>query len=206
MIALVLTSGPTVAVGALTLVGTVYVTVLTAELVGDKMVLTAAALTARAGPFPVLAGLIPAQLGKMTAAVLAGGFLSRLPAAAIALLSAVTFIATAIALWRSDNEGRISPVIATRQSSSVRTALVAFSSVFFSEWGDAGQIVVAALVARYGMPLLVCGAATAALASKGVLAVTLGATLRQQLPRRTVRVGAAAMCAVLAVVSAIGVR
>jgi putative Ca2+/H+ antiporter (TMEM165/GDT1 family) len=194
------------AVGALTLISTVYVTVLTAELVGDKMVFTAAALTARAGPFPVLAGLVPAQLGKMIAAVLAGGFLSRLPVPVIAILSAATFIGTAIALWRSEDEGRVSPVVAKYQASGVRTALVAFSSVFFSEWGDAGQVVAAALVARYGMPLLVCGAATAALASKGVLAVTLGATLRRQLPRRTVRVGAAAMCAALAVVSAIGIR
>jgi putative Ca2+/H+ antiporter (TMEM165/GDT1 family) len=193
-------------VGALTLIVTVYVAVLTAELVGDKMVFTAAALTARAGPIPVLAGLIPAQLGKMIAAVLAGGFLSRLPVAAVALLSAATFIGTAIALWRSEDEGRVPQVATKYPASSVRTALVAFSSVFFSEWGDAGQIVVAALVARYGMPLLVCGAATAALASKGILAVSLGVTLRQRLPRRTVRVGAAAMCAALAVISAIGIR
>lgn len=199
-------SGPVMAIGAITLIGTVYVTVLTAELVGDKMVFTAAALTARAGPLPVLAGLVPAQLGKMIAAVLAGGSLSRLPVAAIAILSAATFIGTAIALWGSDEGTLASPVVTTLPASSVRTALVAFSAVFFSEWGDVGQIVVAALVARYGMPWLVCGAATAALASKGVLAVTLGATLRQHLPRRTVRLGAAAMCTALAVISAIGIR
>lgn len=194
------------AISPIALVGTVYVTVLTAELIGDKMVFTAAALTARAGPVPVLAGLIPAQFGKMAAAVLAGGFLARLPVTAITILSALTFIGTAIALWSGGDGASASPVATSSPTSSVRTAIVAFSAIFFSEWGDVGQLVVVALVSRYGMPWLVCCAATAALATKGLLAVTLGATLREHLPRRTMRLGAAAMCAVLAVVSAIGFR
>jgi putative Ca2+/H+ antiporter (TMEM165/GDT1 family) len=194
------------AISPIALMSTVYVTVLTAELIGDKMVFTAAALTARAGPLPVLAGLIPAQFGKMLAAVLAGGFLARLPITAITMLSAATFIVTAIALWRGGDSSSASSAAVPAPTSSARTALVAFSAVFFSEWGDVGQLVVVALVTRYGMPWLVCVAATAALATKGLLAVTLGATLRQHLPRRTMRLGAAAMCAVLAVVSAIGFR
>jgi len=124
----------------------------------------------------------------------------------ITILSASTFIGTAIALWSGGDGASASPVAASSPTSSVRTAIVAFSAIFFSEWGDVGQLVVVALVSRYGMPWLVCCAATAALATKGLLAVTLGATLREHLPRRTMRLGAAAMCAVLAVVSAIGLR
>jgi putative Ca2+/H+ antiporter (TMEM165/GDT1 family) len=41
--------------------------------------------------------------------------------------------------------------------------MLAFSSVFFSEWADGGQLTAAALSARYQVPFLIWGAGTLAI-------------------------------------------
>ncbi|MGC2658519.1 MAG: TMEM165/GDT1 family protein, partial [Bryobacteraceae bacterium] len=58
-------------------------------------------------------------------------------------------------------------------------ALVAFAAIFFSEWGDVGQITAATMAARFGAPLLVWAGAVAAMATKGALAASIGASVRQ---------------------------
>jgi putative Ca2+/H+ antiporter (TMEM165/GDT1 family) len=79
----------------------------------------------------------------------------------------------------------------------------AFGAVFFTEWGDPGQIAAASLAARYQDTWLVWSAATLAMLTKGLLAVTLGVGLRRFLPRHVLRVGAASLCVVLSLIAAI---
>lgn len=182
-----------------------YVAVLTAELIGDKMVFTAASLSARYRPSLVLAGLVPAQMLKMGAAVLAGDVIRHLPPLAVAVVSVCTFAATAAYLWPKADAAPPAAAAPPR-SDGRRGVMLAFSAVFLAEWGDVGQLTAAALTARFHQPLVVWGAATAALVTKSVLAVSLGIGLRRYVPRRAARVAAAVVCVAMALLSAMNVR
>src|SRR4051812_48620951 len=83
--------------GALLL--TAYVTVLIAELIGDKLFYTLGALATRFRPAPVMAGAAAAFGVKMLIAVLFGRLIGALPPAVVTAISAVTFFATGIGLW-----------------------------------------------------------------------------------------------------------
>jgi putative Ca2+/H+ antiporter (TMEM165/GDT1 family) len=65
-----------------------------------------------------------------------------------------------------------------------RAAMVSFATIFLSEWGDVGQITAATMAARFGAPLLVWGGAVAAMATKGALAASIGAGVRQWIAER----------------------
>jgi putative Ca2+/H+ antiporter (TMEM165/GDT1 family) len=176
-----------------------YTTVLTAELLGDKMIFGVASLIARYPTRAVFAGLVPAQMLKMAAAVLFGAWLMSLPRSIVIALSAITFAAAALALWRRDGHESATETAEHSPRSMWHGALLGFSTVFFTEWGDVGQIATAALVTRYGSPWIVWSAATAALVTKGALAATLGRGLTRYVPTKSLRVGATALCVVLAI-------
>jgi putative Ca2+/H+ antiporter (TMEM165/GDT1 family) len=194
-------------VSIMAVVATTFIAVLTAELVGDKMVFTIASLTSRYRPLVVLAGLMPAQMMKMGVAVLAGGFIGRLPATVVAVASALTFGLTAVVLFRTRAPNEIDdPRTQAGNAGGARGVALAFSAVFFTEWGDPGQLAAAALAAHYGTRWIVWCAATAALFTKGLLAVTLGRGLRRHFPQAAMRLSAAAVCALMAVLSAFAIR
>jgi putative Ca2+/H+ antiporter (TMEM165/GDT1 family) len=194
-------------VSIMAVVAATFIAVLTAELVGDKMVFTIASLASRYRPLVVLAGLMPAQMMKMGAAVLAGGFIARLPPTMVAVISALTFGLTAVVLYRRRApDETLDPGATAGNASGARGMALAFSAVFFTEWGDPGQLAAAALAAHYGTRWIVWCAATAALFTKGLLAVTLGRGLRRHFPQATMRLTAAAICALMAVLSALNIR
>lgn len=179
----------------------VYGAVLTAELVGDKLLYTIAALAGRYSLSRVSAGLALACAGKMLAAVALGGVISALPARIVSGVTAATFVATAVVLWRR-RPGPAAADEADRQPPRGQSGLwVAFASVFFTEWGDLGQITAASMAARSGAPAVVWAAGTAALLTKGALAVTIGLQLRRFLPGRVMRYAAVAMCLAMAVIA-----
>jgi putative Ca2+/H+ antiporter (TMEM165/GDT1 family) len=76
---------------------------------------------------------------------------------------------------------------------------------FFSEWGDVGQITAATMAARFGAPLLVWIGAVAAMATKGALAASVGAGVRQWIATRispkTVRYAGVSALVVLGILS-----
>jgi putative Ca2+/H+ antiporter (TMEM165/GDT1 family) len=82
---------------------------------------------------------------------------------------------------------------------------VSFSAIFLSEWGDVGQITAATMAARFGAPLLVWIGAVAAMATKGALAASIGAGVRQwlftRIPPRVVRYAGAAALLILGLLS-----
>jgi putative Ca2+/H+ antiporter (TMEM165/GDT1 family) len=59
-----------------------------------------------------------------------------------------------------------------------------FATIFFSESGDIGQISAATLAARYVMPLVVWCGAVSAMITKGVLAASLGTSVRRWIVQR----------------------
>jgi putative Ca2+/H+ antiporter (TMEM165/GDT1 family) len=179
-----------------------YGAVFLAEIVGDKLLYTTGVLATRYRTAPVMAGMAVAFMLKMGVAVLVGKAVSTLPPLLVAGITAASFLGVAYALWRKPAERE--PKEGQRAS---KAALVSFATIFFSEWGDVGQITAAALAARYDAPLVVWVGAVGAMVTKGILAASLGAGVRrwiqQRISPRVVRycgVGLMLVLGVLAVV------
>lgn len=133
--------------------------------------------------------------------MLFGHWLMGLPHSLVLGLSAVTFALTAIALWRRGTDSATSVTLPTVRRPGWHGAMLGFSTAFFTEWGDVGQIAAAALVSHYGSPWTIWSAATAALMTKGALAAVLGRGLTRFVPGTALRGGAVAVCLLLAIAS-----
>ena len=178
-----------------------YGAVFVAEIVGDKLLYTTGVLATRYRTLPIMIGMLIAFMAKMAVAVAVGSAISKLPPLLVAALTSMSFIGVAIALWRKPVER--SPAEKDKRAS--RAAMVSFAAIFFSEWGDVGQITAAAMAARFGAPLLVWAGAVAAMASKGALAASVGAGVRQwivaRIPPKVVRYAGVSALLVLGVLS-----
>jgi putative Ca2+/H+ antiporter (TMEM165/GDT1 family) len=152
-----------------------YGAVFVAEIVGDKLLYTTGVLATRYRTVPIMIGMLIAFMAKMAVAVAVGNAISKLPPYLVAALTSVSFIGIAITLWRKPVE-RAS---FEKDHRSGRAAMVSFAAIFFSEWGDVGQITAATMAARFKAPLLVWIGAVAAMATKGALAASIGAGVRQ---------------------------
>jgi len=192
----------------LSVLATVYAGVLVAELLGDKTLYTIGTLTVRYRARDVAVGALAAFALKMLAAVLFGRVIHQLPRGPIAVASAVTFIGMAVVLGRKRPAALVEaePSIVPADGPARRSAILAtFAALASSEWGDPGQLTAATLVARHGAPFLVFVAAIAAMATKGSLALLLGARLRRAVPHRIARVASIVVCLTLAALSLAGV-
>ena len=146
-------------------------------------------------------GMLIAFMAKMAVAVAVGSAISKLPPLLVAALTSVSFIGVAITLWRKPLE-RAS---AEKGQHAYTGAMVSFAAIFFSEWGDVGQITAAAMAARFGAPMLVWAGAVAAMVTKGALAASIGAGVRQwivaRVPPKVVRYAGVSALLVLGVLS-----
>lgn len=183
------------------LLSVTYMTVFLTELVGDKTIYTISSVSTRFHSLPVFCGILIAFMSKMLAAVIAGSAVAELPTTLVAAVSAATFFLTAFVIWRKKQESE--PVVKEARPYSSKAVLIAFASVFFSEWGDGGQITAAALAARFHAPLVVWIGATLALVTKGILAMTLGLGLRKHVPRNILRPVTIGLCLTMGLVSAL---
>jgi Ca2+/H+ antiporter, TMEM165/GDT1 family len=178
-----------------------YVAVFAAEIVGDKLLYTTGLLGARYRTAPIISGMLVAFMLKMAVAVLAGSFISKLPPVWVATLTAASFVGVAITLWRKPVERTQSEIDARY----ARAAMVSFAAIFFSEWGDAGQIMAATQEAAFASPKLVWLGAVAAMATKGALAASIGGSVRQwinaHIAPKTVRYAGVSALLVLGVLS-----
>jgi putative Ca2+/H+ antiporter (TMEM165/GDT1 family) len=109
---------------------------------------------------------------------------------------------TALVIWLKKSE--VGPV--RRNDLFSKAVLITFVALFFSEWADVGQIMAATLTARYGLPFVVWSAATLALVTKGLLALTLGYGLRKRIPLNALRILSVAVCVTLGILSAVSLR
>jgi putative Ca2+/H+ antiporter (TMEM165/GDT1 family) len=146
-----------------------------AEIVGDKLLYTTGVLAARYRTAPIMIGMVAAFMAKMGVAVLIGEVIAHLPRFLVAAITAASFVGVAIALWRKDDEYRHE----RDQQKAHRAAMISFAAIFFSEWGDVGQITAAAMAAKYHVALVVWLGAVAAMVTKGSMAAFLGAGIRR---------------------------
>ena len=168
-----------------------YGMVFVAELLGDKLLYTAGALSTRYRLAPTLGGALLAFMVKMLAAVLLGQSLTKLPATALTLITTASFLGLAMAMWLKRPEGEL---VLPGPVSWYRGFAVSFTVIVLSEWGDVGQVTAATLAARYHAPLVVWMGATLAMTTKAVLAAVCGAAMRRVFPVRALRyVGAGLM-------------
>jgi putative Ca2+/H+ antiporter (TMEM165/GDT1 family) len=170
-----------------------------AELVGDKSMYALATLALRFHWAVVFAAFTVASGLKMMAAALLGSAVMRIPGHWTYGVSAVAFFVSAILIWvdeppetSEENTGR---------SDWPRGMLVCFTSFFFTEWGDPGQIAAAALVLKSHALLATWTGATLALMVKGAVALALGMQIRDRLPQRTLRILASASCCILGILA-----
>ena len=195
-----------------------YAAVFLAEIVGDKLLYTSGVLATRFRWGAVISGMSLAFMAKMAVAVAVGAAIGQLlPPWLVAVLTAVSFVGVAIAMWRR-------PDVRTpkeKDTRILRGAAIAFATIFFSEWGDKGMTTAGVWAAAYvssagtrgtsraSIALLVWMAAFLAMVTKGGLAVTLGASVRlwiaNHVQPRYVRYAAVAALVVLGTLSVLEV-
>lgn len=158
-----------------------YGTVFLAEIAGDRLLYTVGVLSTRYRTESVLFGIAVAFVAKMGVAVAVGSAISELPPLLVATITTLSFVGVAVSLWfepadRPGNQRENAPVS--------RVAMVSFATIFFSEWGDVGQITAATMAARFGAPLVVWAGAVAAMVTKGTLVALAGAGIRKWIADR----------------------
>jgi putative Ca2+/H+ antiporter (TMEM165/GDT1 family) len=180
-----------------------YGAVFVAEIVGDKLLYTTGVLATRYRTLPIMFGMMCAFMAKMAVAVLVGKAISQLPPLFVAALTAVNFFAIAFVIWRKPDKKESSK----KEYPAHRAFLVSFAAIFFSEWGDVGQITAATMVARFGAPWLVWAGAVSAMVTKGALAASIGAGVRIWIQRtfapKTIRYAAVGLLLLLGLLSVI---
>jgi Ca2+/H+ antiporter, TMEM165/GDT1 family len=186
----------------LTIFFATYGAVFVAEIVGDKLLYTTGVLAARYKTLPIMFGMAFAFMLKMGVAVAVGEAISKLPPWLVACVTAASFIGVAIAVWRKD-ERRATQ----KEVSAPKAAMVSFAAIFFSEWGDVGQITAAAMSAKYHAPVWVWLGAVGAMVTKGALAASIGAGVRgwiqDHIPPRIIRYAGVAALLILGILSVI---
>jgi Ca2+/H+ antiporter, TMEM165/GDT1 family len=193
---------------------TAFVLILPVEL-PDKTFVATLVLSTRYPALPVWLGVIAAFGVQCLVAVGAGHLLSQLPQKPVALVAAALFLVGAMFLLRgarrADNEEKekeqekefaekVSPA-----RSGLRAAGASFAVLFTAEWGDLSQLLTASLVASGKPAIPVFFGSWAALAVVSGLAVLLGRWLLRHVRLSLVRYVAAGVCAVLCVVTVVGV-
>ena len=146
-----------------------------AEIVGDKLLYTTGVLASRYRTAPIMIGMAGAFMAKMGVAVLVGEAISKLPKLLVAAITAISFIGVAFTLWRKDDQYREE----RDKHKAHKAAMISFAAIFFSEWGDVGQVTAAAMTARYHIGWIVWLGAVSAMVTKGSLAAFLGAGIRR---------------------------
>jgi putative Ca2+/H+ antiporter (TMEM165/GDT1 family) len=180
-----------------------YVAVFLAEVIGDRSMYAISSLATRFGVARVAFGISIAFSMKMGVAVLAGHTLRDLPRPFVAALSATTFFTTAVLLFL---KGRRHRAASSENAPFHRAATVSFATIFFTEWADIGQLTAASLAAQFGAPFLVWTGATAAMLTKGAIALAIGVGLRDRLRGDALRYAACAMCVILGVLAALRIE
>lgn len=172
-----------------------FAVVFVAEL-GDKTQLVAMSLAARYRTLTVLAGITIAYAITNGISVVVGGLLgAALPTTAISIAGAIAFFGFAVWTLRDedDEEDDGDTAISGR---SVLASIV--GAMVLAELGDKTMLATATLAARES-PLLTWAGATVGITASGALAVGVGSVLGDRLPKRTIRLAAAALFAVFGV-------
>ena len=170
--------------------------------IGDKTQLLAFVLAARfRKPLPIIAGIFIATIFNHTVAGAAGAWLMHLVGPEpLRWILGLSFIA--MALWTLKPDTLDEDDAGTKRQWGVfGTTLVAF---FLAEMGDKTQLATIALAAKYAAPTLVVLGTTLGMMIANVPAVFLGDRLLSRVPMKLVHGVAAAMFAVIGVLTLLG--
>jgi putative Ca2+/H+ antiporter (TMEM165/GDT1 family) len=176
----------------------------------DKTFIAALVLSTRYKPWAVWVGVGLAFLVQTLLAVVAGHLATYLPDQLIKSVALLVFLIGAFVLFRSapgaDAEEKATEEEYASKAADPRTGLRAvaasFLVLFAAEWGDLSQLLTISMVARYGHPASVFLGAWAALLTVSGLAVIAGRVLLRYVKLSTVHYVGAAVCLLLAAVTA----
>jgi putative Ca2+/H+ antiporter (TMEM165/GDT1 family) len=179
----------------------------------DKTFVATLVLATRYRPVPVWLGVIAAFGVQCVVAVAAGSLLTRLPARPVALVAAALFAIGALLLLRGARRADAEEAEHEREYASKiaddkrgwRAAGASFLVLFTAEWGDLSQLLTAGLVAGGNPAVPVFIGSWLALIVVSGAAVLLGRVLLRYIRLSVVRYVAAGVCALLALVTLIGV-
>ena len=183
---------------SLSLMISTFCIVFVAEL-PDKTALAALILSTKYRARDVIIGAWLAFLVQTIVAVVAGGFLTLLPAEPIRIASGLGFLAfAALALKRNEKADEKEEAATVEQADLTRPVwLISFLVIFAAEWGDLTQLATAAIVARNGQPLSVGIGAVLALWAVTVVAAYSGSRLGKALKPRLLNMISAALFAAI---------
>jgi putative Ca2+/H+ antiporter (TMEM165/GDT1 family) len=186
----------------LSVIAAAFILVLPIEL-PDKTLFATLVLATRFKPLPVFVGVGLAFAVQSLIAVTAGGLLTLLPDAVVSAIVALLFVIGALVLFRSIRSGaeEEEDIEAPPHPSFLKAASISFGVLFAAEWGDLSQLATAGLAARYHDPVSVFIGSWAALLVVSVLAVFLGKKLADRLPIPLIRLVAAVLFSVFAVIA-----
>ena len=181
-----------------------YGAVFLAEIAGDKLLYTTGVLATRYRTAPIVAGVTIAFMSKMGVAVAVGEAISRLPPLLVAAVTTSSFLSVAYVVWRKPVAPSDEKKERHRTSKAV---MVSFAAIFFSEWGDVGQITAATMAARFRSPYVVWFGAVGAMVTKGILAASIGggvrAWIQKNLPAKVIRYGGVGLLLLLGILSVV---
>jgi Ca2+/H+ antiporter, TMEM165/GDT1 family len=179
----------------------------------DKTFVATLVLATRYRPLPVWVGVTAAFGVQCTVAVAAGRLVTLLPPTPVQLFAAAFFVIGAVVLVRGARKADVEEADAEHEyqekiqdsRTGWRVVGASFLVLFAAEWGDLSQLLTVNLVAagRPAIPVLV--GSWAALAAVAAAGVALGRVLLRYIRLWVVRYVGAAVCAVLAIVTVVGV-
>lgn len=174
----------------------------------DKTFVATLVLTTRYRPLVVWLGVASAFAGHSAIAVAAGSLVSLLPATPVRLVAAGLFAVGAVIMLREARRTESTDATAYEGTlRATRTGWAAYGAsfllLFTAEWGDLSQLFTIGLVASGEPPVAVFAGAWLALAAVSGTAVLVGRWLLRHVRLPIVRYLAAAVCAALAVITAI---
>jgi putative Ca2+/H+ antiporter (TMEM165/GDT1 family) len=179
-------------------VAAVYPIIFLGEL-PDKTMFASLVLSTRGRPFVVWLGAAAAFVVHVVIAVTVGAALFHLVPHRVleALVAAMFFAGSALAIREARKERDVGPLIEKEVASHHRTLVTAFVVIFLAEWGDLTQILTANLAAHYRSSLSVAVGAVLALWTVAALAVVSGQSILRVVDIRTVRILTAVVLAAL---------
>lgn len=165
---------------------------------GDKSQLMALAFATRYRPLPVLVGISVATALVHLVSVLVGAVLgAALPTHAINVVAAVSFVGFGIWTLRGDELTDDDEARAARPAKNV---VLAVGTVFFlAELGDKTMLATITLATREGIVGTWLGS-TVGMVAADAIAIVVGRVLGARLPEKAIRIGAATLFFVFAVV------
>jgi len=167
--------------------------------IGDKTQLLALMLAARLRqPVPIILGIVVATLANHTLAGLVGGWIREIvPAMYLRWLLALSFLLVALWALKADGIDDDAPV----SYSHLGAFMVTVVAFFLAEIGDKTQIATVMLAARFNNLVAVVAGTTLGMLIADVPVVLIGKLTANKIPFKAMRIVAAGLFAVLAVLT-----